>query len=412
MRTLRNAAILFVSLSLYLVGMLVVTAQPASASTIGPAPIPWATANGPVLTSTIMRIPQEVLLVGGNFTQITQKNGTVVAAQNFAAIDVASGAVIFHANTGSTGYVRTVYATWGNIYIGGNFTAVNGVSRGHIAQLDAYTGALKNWKPADIGVVNAVTAGQQAVYYGSSNKVNAASPANAAAIWSQPVSGGPVKSLRLLSDEQRLFVGGLFEKVGTLTQHGLMMIYPAISGAVNPGFVTHLATDSGVGVSGSYDGEEALSLVEDAWGNIYAGIGGIQNGIYQLDGWSGATKWYQPYEADVQGIGYFGTNIIAGYHRNHGNIYHGIPYPIFTAVSSVFDGTLTGPDLKLTGDFPGNAAGGNGGGQSVSTTGSLVFVTGEFTTWGATCTYAGTGNPGYTCTGGSSRNAIAVFPAS
>lgn len=400
----RIAALALTTLILFLLG------TPAHATTINPTPTAFPQTNGPVLAGAMMYLPQQVLVIGGNFTQITEPNGRTVAARNLAAIDVATRTVIYAGDVNS--YVRAIYATYGKLYVGGNFTAVNGAARPHIAQLDAYSRALTPWTPANIGDVNAIAV-RNYVYYGSGTKVAAANRDTAAQAWTFPVTDGAVRALHISGDGERLYVGGLFEKIGTFAQHGIAMIYrPGSTAVVNTGFRMNLVPDSGPGM---YDGEEPMSFVEDESGTLFIGVGGLHNGIYRVNVWDAGIHWYRPYEGDVQGIGLAGDKLIAGFHRSHGNT-NGIPYLIFNAVTNKDTGDLVGTDLALTGDFPGNDAGGNGGIQAIVTTTTQVYVLGEFTVWGASCTWTAPGTkPGYVCPqpgqqgAGYGRAGIAVF---
>jgi hypothetical protein len=98
--------------------------------------------NPDISTNGVVRVVlfhEGKLYVGGNFSKVTDKNGSYNRA-DVAAYDVATGLVTnFKANTNS-GTVRAIAAGNGKIYIGGSFTKINSVSRSKVAAVDPITG--------------------------------------------------------------------------------------------------------------------------------------------------------------------------------------------------------------------------------------------------------------------------------
>ena len=113
-----------------LAGLLLHTAT--ALATLGPDPAaPWATANGRVLA--IVRV-NGVVYVGGKFTQMIDRDGTVLARNHLAAISAADGHVLPW-NPGANNIVRSfaVSTDGKTIYIGGDFTSLGGAPRAHAA---------------------------------------------------------------------------------------------------------------------------------------------------------------------------------------------------------------------------------------------------------------------------------------
>ncbi len=63
------------------------------------------------------------------------------------------------------GRVHAVVQVGGTIYIGGDFTAVDGTARNHLAAIDASTGALTSWNPGASARVRALEAGANGSVY-------------------------------------------------------------------------------------------------------------------------------------------------------------------------------------------------------------------------------------------------------
>ncbi len=102
----------------------------AAQAALRPAPeAPWATANGRVLA--IVRV-NNVVYIGGKFTQMVDRNGTVLTRSHLAAVSAADGHVLPW-NPGANNTVRSLaVSTDGKtIYIGGDFTSLGGRRRGH-----------------------------------------------------------------------------------------------------------------------------------------------------------------------------------------------------------------------------------------------------------------------------------------
>lgn len=86
------------------------------------------------------------LYVGGDFTRV---NG--VAVQRVVALNPQTGAVIPGWAPAVSATVRAIAATSSTVYLGGSFSAVGSASRSKLAAVSASTGALLNWRPKAAG---------------------------------------------------------------------------------------------------------------------------------------------------------------------------------------------------------------------------------------------------------------------
>jgi hypothetical protein len=258
------------------------------------------------------------LYVGGNFTRVTDKNGTYNRT-DLAAYDTATWLVTdFTANTNS-GLVRSIVAGNGKLYVGGTFTQINRVTRSKVAALDPITGAVitgfgKNDDDID-GTVQALAVSDTALYIGGNFTTVDGYPRSYLAALdaenglldqqfdpspSNPFddSGrtpGGIYALEMHPDNPRiLFAGGNFLTVAGLTNRPYLVALNA-DGTPGPVF-------QGLG-SRHYP---VLDL--DAQGSFcYAAIGGWGNRVmsFRIDAEPYVRQWSSVWvNGDVQAIAY------------------------------------------------------------------------------------------------------------
>jgi len=198
--------------------------------------------NGKVY-ATALSGDRKVLYIGGEFTEVRQKSGVSYKVSNVAAINVKTGAAIRTWRpkvSGEEAVVRSLAVKNGKVFIGGNFTAVEGKPRKNLAAVGAYTKAvvLSPFAPqvgSDTSYVFALEAGERKLYAGGGfSKVNGAPRKNLAAFslktgaldrhWKPKTTKAPtckdpkcshkVRALELASGRRSIFVGGSFSHVG------------------------------------------------------------------------------------------------------------------------------------------------------------------------------------------------------
>jgi hypothetical protein len=203
----------------------------ASAAFNNQPDITWMT-NG--FVRAVVRAGDRIY-IGGRFTSVrpcapgTPCTGSF-AVNNVAAFDADTGIAIRSFRPAVTSdTIPTVYALAvldGKLFIGGQFTAVDGAARRNFAAVDAITGALDPAVDAQIGTedhhyVRALLAGPNRVYVGGVfSRVDGIARARLAAfdasgnldpLW-RPRANGAVASLALACDGQTLFAGGNFRR--------------------------------------------------------------------------------------------------------------------------------------------------------------------------------------------------------
>lgn len=171
---------------------------------------------------TICPIPNtEIVFVGGAFTSIDG-----VTYNRIVKID-ANGDIdptfLCSIDAPSNGYVTSLLydAVTEKLYIGGNFSSVNGVARSYAAAVDGNTGVLDTttFMPSLTGIVRdlAFDPAGGAIYLGGwfSNYLRAYDTATGAAI-SCPVLNGVV--YKMVATGTGLYIGGNFTTVGGVTK--------------------------------------------------------------------------------------------------------------------------------------------------------------------------------------------------
>jgi hypothetical protein len=107
-----------------------------------------------------MIINDDKLYVGGNFTIIDGQNRNYLAA-----IDIASGQVTSW-NPDVDGGVTSCAILGTTIYIGGIFTSVGGQSRNHVAAIDITSGQVTPWNPDANGTIYCIYPYNESLYIG------------------------------------------------------------------------------------------------------------------------------------------------------------------------------------------------------------------------------------------------------
>ncbi|MCX7589821.1 MAG: choice-of-anchor D domain-containing protein, partial [Patescibacteria group bacterium] len=180
--------------------------------------------DGPVY-SIAFSFDNQTLYIGGSFNSGGGKN-----VNRLAAINNLDGSLVTNFNPNVNGAIYSLALSSDNqkLYIGGFFSSVNGQSRTNLAAINTSDGSLINsFNPNVNGAIYslALSSDNQKLYIGGGfSSVNGQSRTNLAAIntsdgtlvsgFNISVNDGPVYSLALSSDDQKLYVGGDFYEFG------------------------------------------------------------------------------------------------------------------------------------------------------------------------------------------------------
>ena len=205
-----------------------------------------------------------VVYAGGQFTSVRppgNPQGTGEVPRTFlAAFSSSNGALITSFNptiTGGSGAEVTALAVSGNtLYVGGNFTHINGVYRDNLAAFNLSTGALTSWAPTAFGTVLSISPspdGSEIYLGGSFNKLDGVARTFAGAVTASgsgtvepwdPVLNNSVTSVAVSPDDSHVMVGGYFTQFNGVTQNAIGSTF-ATTGASDPHFTATIVPDSG-----------------------------------------------------------------------------------------------------------------------------------------------------------------------
>ncbi len=278
----------------------------SAAATLAPAPAaPWATANGRVLA--IVRV-NNVVYVGGKFTQMIDTDGTVLARNHLAAVSAVDGHVLPW-NPGANGTVRSMAVSIDGttVYIGGDFTALGGKARAHAAAMAAIapgstttTGTLRSWSPNADGSVYSLDQIGSRVYLGGAflhvgghgrPRLASVSAASGALTSWHPKVDGAVRALLPAAGGSTLFIGGSFHHVnGTSVAH-LASIDP---------------TTARLHPWRSHTGDTILALAENGT-YLYAGDRGGGGHVRSFVLSTGKLRWTETTNGNVNTVALVGS---------------------------------------------------------------------------------------------------------
>ncbi len=270
----------------------------------------------------------------GSFTQARPAGAAPGTQQtpraNLLAFDLTTGALVTSFNHTLNGQGRTITVSpdGSRIYVGGDFTTVDGVARGHIAAFSTATGALvPGFAPTTNGAVYSLAATANTVYAGGSftsaggqtrTRLAAFSTTNGALTPWAPTANNTVRGIVLNPDGSRILLGGQFAQISGV---------PAI----------------------------ALASVNTAGGDVRTWDYGITNegdngGVYSLrtDGVNAYANTYGFQVGNIEGTVALNPTTLALVWMND---CHGDPYDTYTTGGVVY-AVGHAHDCETSGSFP------------------------------------------------------------
>ncbi|GAA2737171.1 PKD domain-containing protein [Pedococcus aerophilus] len=221
------------------------------------------------------------LWVGGDFTTV---NGTArghVAALNPADGSLVAGGGFVPPNVG--GQVRGFGITPTTLYVGGNFTSANGVARTRLAAFSVSNGAMTSWAPA--------------------------------------AAGGYVWAMTMSPDKSRVIPSGSFTTLSGQPAYGMGSLN-ASDGSVNPWPAQEkirAAGANGAITSVKSDGSQI-------YGTSYAfGAGAAYEGTFAVDPMSGQINWVNDCLGDTYDIAPAGDVLYNASHQHDCTVIGGWP---------------------------------------------------------------------------------------
>ena len=322
-------------------------------------------------------VTASTVFVGGNMDLVGS-----VPRGNLAAINVTSGFPTDWSPSVSGGYavqgakVQALAVYQGTVFVGGNYTALNGAFRDCFVALDALTGDPLPWNLNTGSAVAALALHGSHLYIGGNfGGIAGATRPYAAAIdaisgavlpW-KPNFNNPVYSLSIRSSvnvgQSVIFVGGQFTQVNGVTRYSIAAISeagavtswtPALSGILEPVYAIRFMPIGQFGGGTVWVG-----------GNFGIGPGGHQRYAAALDASTGALKPWDPIpDGPVRSIQVYNGALLVG--GDFGNI--GGQLRAKSAMLDMSTALATAWDPKIFG----------GSTHAVFATGNSVYLGGAF----------------------------------
>jgi hypothetical protein len=300
-----------------------------------------------------------IAYVGGTFNNTVGYDGANPQPHaNMAAFNIANGSVVPTFNANTNGTVWAVISDGASLYIGGDFTLVNGTKAVRVAKLNLATGAVEAFAGNANNTVRGLAVSGSRLYMagffakvnGEAKKFAAALDKNSGAL-DRTFAPNPDQKAHTveISDTGRVFYGGKFTTIGGAGHPGISEVNPATGEALGPefknfgGIVLDLALPPGVT-------------------QVFAST--QTNFAIAFNSATGARQWRWAANGDMQAIEYLNGNVYFGFHDG-------------------FQGNTTyriiGADAA-TGNLEGFAPIANGlkGVLGIATNGSKLVVAGDF----------------------------------
>jgi PKD repeat protein len=238
-----------------------------------------------------------------------------VTRQNMLAYDITTGQLIpgFVANLNNQAMTVSSSPDGSRIYIGGQFTSVNGTARFRIAALDPATGAvITGFNAATDYIINDIVATDTTVYVGGAfnfagggnsharSKLAAFSAANGAVLSWAPQADDRVQTITMSTDGSRVFVGGMFLNIDGQYAYGMGALDP------NTGALLSWPVNEVIKVGGQFGNANGAILdlrAHEGW--IYGGgytwqrAGGNLEGVFKVHPVTGEIEWLEDCHGDT-----------------------------------------------------------------------------------------------------------------
>lgn len=286
---------------------------PTTSVAVSDTPLRSTTFDGPVYA---VLYHGSTVYVGGDFANAiaTDSDGTetTTARQNLAAIDLATGQLVSGWNPRANDTVRALAASGGRLYLGGDFTRVNGVRRTRVAAVSAISASSRGDRLVEAfrhradGAVNALAARGRWLYIGGdftavdgrARRRLAAFNLRTSAIrrW-QPNVNSSV--LALEATKTRVYIAGEFRLVNGKPGHAYLAAVESRRSRVVQAFdprTRYPFHDVAVTPTAVY------------------GAGDGPGGHLHKVSLGGATRWVVATNGAVQAVGVLGDRVYAGGH--------------------------------------------------------------------------------------------------
>jgi hypothetical protein len=315
-------------------------ASPSSPVTVTADSLPTVQIDGVVWQQAI--IGDTVYAVGKFST--ARPAGAAAGSQttprnNILAFSLSTGRLIttFAPSLNAQGLAVTASPDGRRLYVGGDFTQVNGKAAGRVVALDPGNGAIiPGWSPVMSGSVRAIAATPDRVYLGGAfNAVGSTARSRLAAVrasdggllaWQPKAAGGDVNALVLAPDRSKLVAGGAFTTLNGSSQPGFgLAAVDAVSGGILPTPVNDAVRNAGRNAAITSLSSDGSSWYGTAYINVVNNGTGNLEGSFAADWSSLGIKWIDDCRGDSHSVFANNTAVYkAGHSHDCGKI-NGFP---------------------------------------------------------------------------------------
>lgn len=270
---------------------------------VGAAVLPTVQIDGVVWSQTVVG---NTVYVVGSFTKsrpsgVAAGGAGELPAGNILAYDITTGERIasFNHTLDAQGLVVTASPDGSRVYVGGDFTSVDGQPRNHVAAFNTSDGSLTDWNPNVQGQVRGIVVTNDTVYVGGNFQSANGQPRGSLAAfevdtrtmkpWAPTATGdgGYVWTMVLAPDASRVVVGGSFSFLNGVDAYGMGSL-DAATGDVLP-----WAANQRIRTAGLNGGITSLKADgTQIYGSGYAfGAGASFEGTFAANPTTGDINW-------------------------------------------------------------------------------------------------------------------------
>ncbi len=310
------------------------------------------------------------IYLAGSFTKVFDGAGAHDAS-NVALYNKSTKRYVQGFNASTNGVVTSLAQIGGRLYLGGEFSKVNGSSRGHIAAINASSGGLDGGFHADANAgVDALLVGNGGLYASGSFKTinSGGSFARSFVARLDPGSGRPdgwsanpngrVRTLGLSNNGSAVFLAGSFSAVDGMGSQNKVSKVSSATGGVVGGFVAGNTSTNGH--------QPVMALAVGSNDRLLLGVGGAGGACTSMNGTSGSQAWTHRNDGDAQAVELIGGTAWCGGHFEKTGGVTRTKLAAFNADS----GALNGFNIDLNSNL---------GVWALGQTGTTLLVGGDFT---------------------------------